>query len=99
MACKFLHASNRQKQTDVIGIQDKSITIIHSRALLLNDTYPDKWRQQVVDNITARGVKLVMNDRVDDFEPKDGKITTRSGQSVPADLVVRSPLTSAGSNG
>lgn len=40
-------------------------------------------------DIRARGVELVLNDRVDDFTIKDGYVTTKSGQNIPTDLVVR----------
>ncbi|KAJ3522702.1 hypothetical protein NMY22_g11776 [Coprinellus aureogranulatus] len=66
----------------------KNITVVHSRKLLLNDVYPDHWRQQVNDSLLKRGVNLVLGERVDDVEPKDGKLTTRSGKVIPADLVI-----------
>ena len=68
--------------------QTKNLTIVHSRDLLLNDVYPDRWRRQVNESLQKRGVRLVLGDRVDDVVPKDGKIVTRSGKEIPADLVV-----------
>lgn len=43
----------------------------------------------VNDSLIKRGVNLVLGERVDDVEPKDGKLITRSGKEIPADLVVR----------
>ncbi|RXW19704.1 hypothetical protein EST38_g6154 [Candolleomyces aberdarensis] len=66
----------------------KNVTIVHSRNLLLNDVYPDRWRRQVNESLEKRGVRLVLGDRVDDVVPKDGKIVTRSGKEITADLVI-----------
>ncbi|KAF4610104.1 hypothetical protein D9613_010429 [Agrocybe pediades] len=57
-------------------------------SLLLNDAYHASWRKRVTDSVTARGVNVVLDDYVDDVEVKDGCVTTRSGRSIPADLVV-----------
>ncbi|KAJ3493325.1 hypothetical protein NLJ89_g11045 [Agrocybe chaxingu] len=66
----------------------KPVTLVHGHPLLLTATYPDKFRQDVVDRLIRRGVNLVLGDYVDDIIPKDGKITTRKGTDVPADLVI-----------
>jgi len=65
---------------------------VHSRKSVLNDTYPESWRKNVATQFLKRGVKLVLDDFVDDFEIKDGYITTRGKKTIPADLVVRSFL-------
>ncbi|KAJ3493326.1 hypothetical protein NLJ89_g11044 [Agrocybe chaxingu] len=72
----------------------KSVTLVHGHSLLLTTTYPDKFRQDVVNRMTKRGVKLVLGDYVDDIVPKDGKITTRKGTVISADLVVHGELSS-----
>ena len=62
---------------------------MHSRKSVLNDTYPESWRENVATQFLKRGVKFVLDDFVDDFEIKDGLITTRGKKTIPADLVVR----------
>ncbi|KAF6751672.1 hypothetical protein DFP72DRAFT_1071039 [Ephemerocybe angulata] len=66
----------------------KNLTLVHSRDLLLNDAYPEHWRSNVAEGLKKRGINLVLGERVDDVEPKDGKISTRSGKVIPADLVI-----------
>ena len=68
--------------------QQKRVTIVHSQALPLNGTYPDRWRKAVAEQFLKRGVQWVLSDQVTDLEPQNGRITTRSGKSIPADLVV-----------
>jgi len=70
------------------GSQNKNITIVHAQSFLLNDTYPSNWRRKVTKSVTARGINVVLDDYVDDLEIKDGKINTRSGKPIVADLVV-----------
>mgnify|MGYP001290587524 CR=1 FL=1 len=60
--------------------------------MMLNDTYPESWRKYVGRNIAKRGVSLVLNDRLEDLDPKEGFVTTAAGKRIPADLVVSSPL-------
>ncbi|KAJ3522703.1 hypothetical protein NMY22_g11775 [Coprinellus aureogranulatus] len=67
---------------------DKNITVVHSKDLLLNETYPDYWRRQIIASLQKRGINVVLSDRLEDLEPKDGKVTTRSGKTIPADLVI-----------
>ncbi|KAF9567232.1 FAD/NAD(P)-binding domain-containing protein [Agrocybe pediades] len=66
----------------------KNITIVHSQDLLLNDAYPRKWRQKATKSVTDRGVNVILEDYIDDLEIKDGKITTRKGKSITADIVM-----------
>ncbi|KIM36348.1 hypothetical protein M413DRAFT_31768 [Hebeloma cylindrosporum] len=66
----------------------KNVTIVHGQKFLLNDTYPERWRKNVASQFLKRGVKLVLDDFVDDLEIKDGHITTRGKKTIPADLVV-----------
>jgi apoptosis-inducing factor 2 len=58
---------------------------------LLNKVYPDSFRQRFVTEFDSRGVKVILNDYVDDIPP-DGSapngITTRLGKHLDADLVV-----------
>ncbi|KAF7964765.1 hypothetical protein HWV62_3148 [Athelia sp. TMB] len=74
---------------------NKNVTIVHGGAALLNDTYPAKFRKSQAAGLTARGVRLVLNDYVDDFPASGGKsagITTRNGKKLNADLVVSPTL-------
>jgi len=56
---------------------------------MVNSTYPDWWRAKVAQMLERVGVNLVLGDRLDDLEPKDGKVVTRGGKVIVADLVVR----------
>ena len=38
--------------------------------------------------VEKRGIKLILNDSVENIEPKNGYIVTREGVSIAADLVV-----------
>ena len=64
----------------------KKVTIVHSDSMLLNATYPNKYRKRIEKDITSRGVNIVFNDYVDDFESASPK--TRSGRQLEGDLVV-----------
>lgn len=68
--------------------QDKRVTIVHGHSLPLNDTYPDRWRKAVAKKSEKRGVQLVLGDYITNLETQDGRVVTRSGKSIPADLVV-----------
>lgn len=65
---------------------DKRVTIVHSDSQLLNSTYPNKYRKQVEKGLTSRGVNIVFNDYVDNFETIPA--TTRSQRQLEGDLIV-----------
>ena len=66
--------------------------IVHGRNLLLNDQFPDKFRELVHKKLEARGIELVLGDYVATFPENDrGEVTFRSGKKLQADLVVRAP--------
>ena len=65
---------------------NKKVTIVHSDSQLLNSTYPNKYRKRVLKDLESRGVNVIFNDYVDDFE--SSPIKTRSGRRVDGDLVV-----------
>ncbi|KAF8649402.1 hypothetical protein AX16_005843 [Volvariella volvacea WC 439] len=67
---------------------NKRVTIVHGDKELLNPTYPDKWRKDVHRRVAERGVNLVLGEYVDDFSTHNGALRTRSGKTIPADLVV-----------
>lgn len=64
------------------------MTIVHKQSLPLNSRYPDRWRNDVAKRMQKRGTRLVLDDSVENSEPKDGYIVTRKGVSIAADLVV-----------
>ncbi|KAI0925018.1 hypothetical protein AcW2_005722 [Taiwanofungus camphoratus] len=69
---------------------DKKITIIQADKMLLNPTYPHRYRQDIERRVRARGIDIIFDDLVD-YIPELGTvgIVTRSGRTVPtADLVV-----------
>jgi len=72
----------------IIPDQDKRVTIVHGQSLPLNSTYPDRWRKGVAEKASKRGVRLFLSDYVENLEPQGGRIATRSGKFIPADLVV-----------
>ncbi|KAH9962986.1 FAD/NAD-P-binding domain-containing protein [Russula dissimulans] len=64
----------------------KKVTIVHSDSQLLNATYPKKYRKLAEKDVTARGINIVFNDYVDDFD--SSSVKTRSGRQLDGDLVV-----------
>ncbi|KAI9065974.1 FAD/NAD(P)-binding domain-containing protein [Trametes sanguinea] len=68
----------------------KKATLVHSEPLLLNDTYPERFRKDIERRLRAKGIDVLLGDRVE--VPPEGTvgITTRNGVQVPdADLVVQ----------
>jgi hypothetical protein len=66
----------------------KKVTIVHSDSQLLNSAYPNKYRKRVEKDVNSRGVSIIFNDYVDDFESLPP--TTRTKRPLEGDLVVRS---------
>ncbi|KAI9450584.1 FAD/NAD-P-binding domain-containing protein [Russula earlei] len=65
---------------------DKKVTIVHKDGQLLNAVYPDKYRKRLEKDLTSRGIDIVFNDYVDDFDSTP--TVTRSGRELEGDLVV-----------
>ncbi|TFY70545.1 hypothetical protein EVG20_g2450 [Dentipellis fragilis] len=65
----------------------KPVTVVHSQSQLLNDVYPDKYRKRAEQGMRSRGIELVLNDYIDDWNPS-GTITTRKGKKLNGDLLV-----------
>ncbi|KAI0823945.1 FAD/NAD-P-binding domain-containing protein [Trametes gibbosa] len=68
---------------------NKKVTIVHSDAKLINDTYPDKFRKDIERRARALGIEFILGDKLD--TPPEGTVgvTTHNGKSIPdADLVV-----------
>jgi hypothetical protein len=57
----------------------KKVTIVHSDALLLNSTYPNKYRKRAEEDFTTHEVDIIFNDYVDNLDTLH--IKTRSGRS------------------
>ncbi|CDO72240.1 hypothetical protein BN946_scf184970.g92 [Trametes cinnabarina] len=69
--------------------QKKKVTLVHSENLLLNDTYPDKFRKDIEQRVRRKGISLILGDKLD--IPPEGTVgvTTEKGKELPdADLVV-----------
>ncbi|KAE9400383.1 FAD/NAD(P)-binding domain-containing protein [Gymnopus androsaceus JB14] len=70
---------------------DKSITIINRGSKLLNDTYSSKLRVGLQRQLQDRGVKLILDDSVEDLPVKSSgpvEITTVKGKSLKPDLII-----------
>ena len=68
---------------------NKKVTIVHAGKKLLNDTYPDKYRDKVEKDLRARKVELILGDFVEDLA-QTGPVKTRNGKEIDADLIVSS---------
>ncbi|OSC98053.1 FAD/NAD-P-binding domain-containing protein [Trametes coccinea BRFM310] len=69
----------------------KKVTLVHSEKLLLNDTYPDKFRKDIERRARLKGINLILGDKLD--IPPEGAVgvKTYNGKEIPdADLVVPS---------
>ena len=61
--------------------------------LLLNNTYPDRWRIDVERRVRRKGVHLILGDVIPDSSSPsaDGTVTTQNGKTVTTDLIVSPP--------
>ncbi|KAF8167610.1 FAD/NAD(P)-binding domain-containing protein [Crassisporium funariophilum] len=66
---------------------DKKITIVQGDDGLLNKVYPNKFRKALESKVRALGIDVILNDFVDDLTTP-AEITTRSGKTIKADLVL-----------
>lgn len=59
--------------------------------MLVNKTYPDKFRKYVGKRVAERGVSVIYGDYVDEFPAPGvgGEVHTRNGLVIKADLAVR----------
>ena len=64
-----------------------------------NDVYRDNFRRRIFKECDAFGIRFVFNDYLDEAVPKDGHVTTRKGNTLRADLVVRPLLRPVSSEG
>lgn len=74
----------------------KSVTLVHSHSMLVNATYPDKFRLAVAKRFEVAGVKLILGEKVLDL-PEEGaggedkgrlSYNTSTGRTIEADLFV-----------
>ncbi|KAJ6492999.1 hypothetical protein C8R45DRAFT_988573 [Mycena sanguinolenta] len=70
---------------------EKEVTIAHGQRLLFNETYPDRFRKSAADHLTRRGVKILLDEIVEDLPSQAGPATvlTQSGLKLSADLVLK----------
>ncbi|KAK7036011.1 apoptosis-inducing factor [Favolaschia claudopus] len=70
---------------------EREITLVHAERLLLNDTYTDRYRRRVADQLVARGIKIHLGDLVEDIPDHTGPavVLTKGGLKLSTDLVVR----------
>ncbi|KAK7014742.1 hypothetical protein VNI00_019294 [Paramarasmius palmivorus] len=69
----------------------KEVTIIQRDRLLMNSTYPDKFRVALQKQVEDRGIKVILDDSIGDVPPgvSTGTITTNKGKRLNPDLIVR----------
>lgn len=66
---------------------------MHGQNLLLNDTYPEKWRKDVERRIRRKGINLVLGDIVPDGASagENSSVKTQNGKTLTPDLIVSTP--------
>ncbi|XP_033637579.1 apoptosis-inducing factor 2-like [Asterias rubens] len=74
---------------------DKSVTVVHSRDYLVEgDSLRPAFRDGIKDQLTAKGVKLVLGEKVSNLNdiPRDGSskctVKTNKGTEIQADLAI-----------
>ncbi|KAJ7151223.1 hypothetical protein C8R46DRAFT_1123597 [Mycena filopes] len=69
----------------------KDVTIVHGQSLLFNDVYPERYRKSAANHLTARGIKIVLNETVEDSQTElsPGSVATQAGLKLPAGLIVK----------
>ena len=62
----------------------KKVTIVQSSDRLLNDQYPTKLSDRLKRELEARGVKIILGERVekDVYEAGKGTVTLKDGTSI-----------------
>ncbi|KAF8761250.1 Pyridine nucleotide-disulfide oxidoreductase [Rhizoctonia solani] len=68
---------------------DKRVTIVHGAPMIINATYPPKFRKSLYNGLTKMGVNVILGDKISpEAIPQDGIVTTESGKQIQADLVI-----------
>ncbi|KAF9051855.1 hypothetical protein BJ165DRAFT_1524758 [Panaeolus papilionaceus] len=71
-----------------LRVKSRNLTI-HSQPLLLNASYPEKFRDDAGRRVTAIGLTLVLSDHFDTTHVStNGSVKTRKGKEIIADLVI-----------
>ncbi|KIJ39265.1 hypothetical protein M422DRAFT_175306, partial [Sphaerobolus stellatus SS14] len=65
---------------------EKTVILVHGQRKLLNDVYPDRFRDNVARRLKAKNVTLILDDYINDLQ--DPKAPTRKGASLNADLIL-----------
>ncbi|KII93171.1 hypothetical protein PLICRDRAFT_26482 [Plicaturopsis crispa FD-325 SS-3] len=66
----------------------KKVSIVQGDILLLNKTYPEKYRTAIGHNVAKRGVEIIYNDYIDEFPAPGVSVKTRNGKSLDGDLII-----------
>ncbi|KAJ1310802.1 hypothetical protein OPQ81_009322 [Rhizoctonia solani] len=67
----------------------KKVTIVHGAPMVINATYPPKFRKSVYNALVKMGVDVVLGDRVSpDAIPEEGFVTTEGGKRIQAELLI-----------
>jgi hypothetical protein len=70
------------------------LNLIHRGRALMNDAYPDKYRNALHEMLSKAGVNVILNDSIVDETPnEEGVFITDGGQPIAADLIVSWPYT------
>ncbi|KAF7289860.1 Apoptosis-inducing factor [Mycena indigotica] len=67
----------------------KDVTIVHGQRLLLNDSYSERYRRRVANDLAKRGVNLQLNELVPIDNITADSVTTQNGLKIAAGLVVK----------
>lgn len=67
--------------------------MVHGDNMLLNNTYPAKWRQDIEMRLRRRGINLVLGDIVpqETLASDNTSVKTQHGKTFTPDLIVSHP--------
>ncbi|KAJ7509427.1 hypothetical protein B0H11DRAFT_1249216 [Mycena galericulata] len=70
---------------------EKEVTIVHGQRFLFNEAYSDRFRTAAANDLKRRGVKIHLDDVVEDppTTPGPAVIVTRDGHKLGADLIIK----------
>lgn len=64
------------------------VTLVHAQSLLLNDAYPDKFRNTTVARVKQFGINLILDDKLESLPEGATTATTAKGTKLNADLFI-----------
>ncbi|CAE7187796.1 unnamed protein product [Rhizoctonia solani] len=68
---------------------DKKVTIVHGAPMIINATYPAKFRRSLYGALMKLGVEVILGDKISpEVIPEEGYVTTEGGKRILADLVI-----------